>query len=389
MSTPCPVCSATTNVDMLDVEDVPIYCNVLCESPEDARSVPRGRMRMLCCEGCSLVFNAAFDESLLEYTGRYENALHFSPHFRAYADELARRIVDRFALEGAKIVDIGCGDGSFLAQICELCDGEGLGIDPAHASERSDVGSRVRIVARYFDKQSASEFPVDLIMSRHVLEHIPDPHEFLSGIREAAGDGAAFYIEVPNGLWTLDQLGIWDLIYEHCSYFTPPALAEVLGSAGFNLAGVVETMYGGQFLGAFGRTGPPMSGKSEKTHTAPIVESARAFGERFGEKVTHWRARLDAYAARGERLALWGAGSKGVMFLNLMGQAAEAVECAVDRNPRKQGMHIVGVGTPILAPGELGGHDIAGVLIMNPLYREEISAQLRELGVDAPVIDAS
>ena len=389
MSMKCPGCGGDSHVEMLDVERVPVYCNVLCNTPEQARAVPRGRLRMLCCENCSLVFNAAFNESLLEYSGSYENALHYSPHFRAFADELSRRIVDRFGLRGAKVADIGCGDGSFLAQVCELCEGEGLGIDPAHASERSDVGERVQIVARYFDKELAGDFPADLVMSRHVLEHIQAPIEFLSGIREAAGDGTAFYFEVPNGLWTLDQLGIWDLIYEHCSYFTPPALARLLRSTGFNLDGAVETMYGGQFLGAMGQTGVTADGDANAEEIKRIVGAARAFGKQFSSKLGQWQGDLTRRRARGERVAIWGAGSKGVMFLNLMGEAAEAVVCAVDRNPRKQGMHTAGAGVPILAPSDLKKLDVGTVLVMNPLYQEEVAAELRDLGIDAPVVDAS
>ena len=51
-----------------------------------ARGCPRGDMDMVWCEHCGFIANMAFDERLMEYEGRYENALHFSPLFRQYAD---------------------------------------------------------------------------------------------------------------------------------------------------------------------------------------------------------------------------------------------------------------------------------------------------------------
>jgi hypothetical protein len=41
-----------------------------------------------------------------------------------------------------------------------------------------------------------------------------------------------FYLEVPNGLFTLRDLGIWDLIYEHCQYFTAASFVAVVEAFG-------------------------------------------------------------------------------------------------------------------------------------------------------------
>ena len=63
-------------------------------------------------------FNTAFDGALADYTGAYENSLHYSPTFRRYAEEQAATIVDRYDLHYKTIVEIGCGDAYFLKLLC-------------------------------------------------------------------------------------------------------------------------------------------------------------------------------------------------------------------------------------------------------------------------------
>ena len=57
----------------------------------------------------------------------------------------------------------------------------------------------------------------------------------------------AIFFEVPNGLFTLRDKGVWDLIYEHISYFTPASLARAFALSGFEVLDLQEA-YDGQYL---------------------------------------------------------------------------------------------------------------------------------------------
>ena len=84
---------------------------------------------------------------------------------------------------------------------------------------------------------------------------------------------------------------------------------------------------------------------------------------------------------------IWGAGSKGVSFLNTVDPNG-TIEFAVDINERKRGQHIAGTGQRIVGPDELVNIRPAKVVVMNPNYRDEIGARLRDLGLDAEVVVA-
>jgi hypothetical protein len=79
---------------------------------------------------------------------------------------------------------------------------------------------------------------------------------------------------------------------------------------------------------------------------------------------------------------IWGSGSKGITFLNML-ETADGIEYAVDINPRKQGMYITGSGQRIVPPAFLAEYQPDAVIVMNPLYIDEIKANVEEMGVEA------
>ena len=79
-----------------------------------------------------------------------------------------------------------------------------------------------------------------------------------------------------------------------------------------------------------------------------------------------------------------GRGSKGVGFLSTLGLADE-IAFAVDVNPAKQGMFMPGTGHEIVAPEQLREIRPGFVVVMNPIYTDEIRRDLEGLGITATV----
>ncbi|MCP3919689.1 MAG: methyltransferase domain-containing protein [bacterium] len=380
----CPICDGSELREFFDGGEVPVFCNVLYSGEEAARAAPRAGMLLGFCDGCALVFNVAFDPKKVEYAAGYENSLHGSPHFQAYADTLASGLVERHALARRPVVEIGGGRGEFMELLLEHGAGPGAVFDPSVPPGGDDERS-FEVVRQPFDA-SHLERPFGLIATRHVLEHIPAPRTFVRAIAAAleARTDAALYLEIPNGLWTFRDRGIWDLIYEHCSYYAPCTLRRLLALEGIERVRVEET-FGGQFLAAqTDVTGPPGSGGHE-ADVAEVAAFLRDFADTHTERVEHWSERLEGHAAAGRSVAVWGAGSKGVTFLNSV-RDAEAVRWVVDVNPLKAGQHVAGTGQKIVEPGALVGASLDEVIVMNPIYKDEIAGMLAERGVNAPVV---
>ena len=61
---------------------------------------------------------------------------------------------------------------------------------------------------------------------------------------------------------------------------------------------------------------------------------------------------------------------------------------AVDINPHKQGYFMPGTGHEVLAPETLVERGIDVVVVMNPIYVEEIRSQLAGLGLNPEIVPA-
>jgi hypothetical protein len=120
---------------------------------------------------------------------------------------------------------------------------------------------------------------------------------------------------------------------------------------------------------------------------ALLASYVQTFPGRLAAKLGEWRSLLAGLAARGRRVALWGAGSKAVAFLATLGDAARVVQCGVDINPYRQGHFLPGTGLPIVGPAFLETFRPDAVVIMNRIYRDEIARDLAGRGL-APELHA-
>lgn len=387
----CPACGDTSRSPVATLKGVPVFCNALLDSREAALNAPTGDLELVMCTTCGLLYNAAFEPDLVRYSPRYENSLHFSGTFRRYARALAERLIERYGLHGKTIVEIGSGSGEFLSQLCEMGDNRGFGFDPSHDSRRDrrvdDDSGRVQIVPRLFDRNE--EVGADFLLCQHVLEHIADPADLLTTIRAGlhdprGGPDATAYFEVPDAGYMLQRLALWDLIYEHCSYFTAPTLVALFEATGFTVLDH-GTSFSDQYLWIEAAPSGSASGKVrvDPNPLTPLEEAASTFGQRLRREADDWSERVEKLAADGD-VVVWGAGSKGVTFLNLI-DTAPRITGAVDINPRKTGLRIPGTGHRVVLPAELPTDRAVHVVLMNAVYEGEVRATLEELGVDGTV----
>lgn len=369
-------------------DDIPVHCNILHPTREEALRTRKAPLQLGFCSDCGHIYNFAFDESAVAYTSAYENSLHFSPRFQQYAEELASDLIGRHKLSNKTIVEIGCGKGDFLKLLCDRGPNQGFGFDESYHAAAHPRSERFVIIRdSYFGSQA--RYNADFVCCRHVLEHIGSPLAFAKKIRTAVAHrpDCPVYIEVPNALRTLKDLAIWDIIYEHCSYFTAQSLSMVFTLAGFQILRL-EEKYDGQFLGIeLLLASQQPSARTKPEGLDELGRFVSNFAKKYRTKVEEWKARLQQFHAAGKRLALWGSGSKGVTFLNIL-QAFGKIECVVDVNPRKEGMYVAGTGHRIIAPTALRDYTPDIIILTNPIYKEEIAGMLAQLSLHPELLTA-
>ncbi len=384
----CPACRSHEVTTFYEAGRVPVHSCVLVSSREEALSFPTGRIRLAFCAACGFIFNAAFDPSLLDYSQDYEETQGFSPRFMTFARELARRLIDRFDLRDKEVLEIGCGKGEFLVLLCELGPNRGTGIDPAYVPERLHTKAADRIAfIRDFYTEAYRHLQADFICCRHTLEHIPDVANFVGLIRRAIGErGTPVFLEVPDTRRVLRELAFWDIYHEHCSYFTLGSLANLFRSSGFEVLDVA-TAFDDQYLLLDARPSSNGGGGRflQEEGVAELAVEVEHFRLNHQVEMGVWAERLDQWHREGRRAIVWGSGSKGVAFLTTLG-IGDQVECVVDVNPFRNGKFMIGTGHEIVAPESLLGTRPDVIVVMNPIYLDEIRRQLDGFGLQPELV---
>lgn len=378
----CPACGGASREPVLRLPDLPVDLNSQ-RSPSDAASAARGPIDLVICCTCAHIYNRAFDPALITYSTAYENTLHYSAEFRAFAEALADRLVADHGLAGRTVVEVGCGPGHFLSMLCERGVASGLGFDPSYDRDRLGAPHHPAVLVRREVLRAGSGLSADLAVSQHVLEHLEEPLALLGVMREVAGRRGRVYSEVPNGELMIDQAAVWDVLYEHVSYFTPISLQAALTGSGLKPT-AVGSAFGDQFLWADAAWVDAEPERPPGGQIEALVERSRAFGLAATASIEAAGTDLGRYRRKGP-VVVWGAGTKGMTFLNLV-PGTEEVSAVVDINPRKRGHGVPGTSHAITGPEGLRGIGTATVLIANPMYGPEIARQVAELGLDATIV---
>ncbi len=384
----CPTCGATGLRIFHEADAVPTNSCILLKTRAEARAYPRGDIALGFCAACGFITNTAFDPELTEYSARYEETQGFSPTFSSFHEHLALRLIDRFDLRGKKVLEIGCGKGEFLMLLCELGNNRGVGFDPAYVPERnvSPAAERVEFVRDFYSEKYA-DTSADFVCCKMTLEHIKPTGQFVGMVRRAIGDrpDTIVFFQIPDATRIVRECAFEDVYYEHCSYFSPCSLGRLFRNQGFEVLGMA-TEYADQYLTIEAKpvAGPP-SPPADDEGLAELTAFVDGFAAKLQKATSIWQERLSRYGVQGQKVVLWGSGSKGVAFLSTL-SAESQVAYAVDINPYRHGYFMPGSGLEIVGPDYLREFRPDVVVIMNAIYRREIGENLQKLGLEPEIL---
>jgi Methyltransferase domain/C-methyltransferase C-terminal domain len=377
-STPCPSCSKITLHPFYTVTNIPTQSNLLMSTRDEALNYPKGDLQLASCSSCGFITNTAFDPSTQEHSTRYEATQAHSPTFTAFAKSLAQRWIDRYKLHGKTILEIGCLNGEFVSTLCILADTKGIGIDPVLDPSRTpDTAGRVQFIKDFYSEKYA-HLSADFICCRHTLEHIAQPHDFLTTIRKTIGTRTDVMVcfEVPDVQRVLQEGAFWDLYYEHCSYFTPASLADLFTRTGFEVIDQ-RREFDDQYLILDAQPKAHRSAVAP-TDPTPVIP----FESPCSAQLKKWHAIIDS----APKIALWGSGSKAVGFLSTLDISDEQIPFVVDINPHKQNTYLPGTAQKIIPPQQLVDYQPELIIAMNPVYRNEIQQDLNQMNLRADLL---
>lgn len=224
----CPVCRSTDTRLFLDDDTETLDASIVGSS---RTAITHGRIRR--CVDCGFGFREA-RSSPPEMAEIYRKM-----DVRVYESETAGRIatavrhlgiVKRFAATSVgTMLDAGCASGYFLRE-ARRAGWSVAGVEPSetlYAKAVETLGADADIRCSILEHANFPAASFDVITLWDVLEHVPDPANFMSLCAQLLKPGGSLFVNVPD----LDSVQArllgkrWPLLLaEHLNYFNRPSL---------------------------------------------------------------------------------------------------------------------------------------------------------------------
>jgi hypothetical protein len=370
----CPLCCSLNTSKFYFQKNIPVHNNIVYDTKKEAENCKKGIISLTFCNNCGLIFNSKFFEAFLEYGERYDSDRSFSKSFNDYIDDFIKTLVNEHGINDKKILEVGCGDGSFLKTLCKKSNSEGWGFDPSYnGKKRAD---KVHFVKGIFQQK----IKADVLILRHILEHIEKPNDFMTDIMGniIVEKELIVVVEVPDFKWISRQMAYWDITYEHCNYFTEESLRYLFWMKKISVVDVFNTF--SQYLVVVGRWNPANIKQIEKLNIdiSEIRKNIRNFPNNIKIKNNEIILTLNNIK---DQFTIWGAAGKGVTFINTLDEnTREKIPFVIDINKKKQGKYCPGTDKKIMPPSILKQKKINHIVVMNPNYFDEITQHLKDYG---------
>jgi len=341
----------TNYKELYQINDVPLFQNMVYDSYRDSISCSRGNVRLVQNLETGLIYNDAFDYSVMNYDSNYQNEQGFSEVFKQHLNEVLGIVKNYFS--EFSLIEVGCGKGVFL----EILKSNGfnvLGCDPAYE------GDNPLILKEYFSPQS--NIKVDGIILRHTLEHIINPYEFLLSLKETNGSRGLIYIEVPCFDWICSRKTWFDIFYEHVNYFRIGDFYRL-----FDKVYEAKKTFGGQYLSIVA----DLSSLREPVFEDILFEFPSDFNSGIIE-ITHRLREMKTDSD--SKIVVWGGASKGVIFSLLMKRNQVQIDSVVDINPVKKDKYLPLTGLKVIDQNyfKMNYPSNTIIVITNSNYKNEI-----------------
>lgn len=380
----CSLCQSKSIERVFHLAQVPTQDGVMYDSHSGAKSAPQGGIELILCKDCGYIENIGYEDKKVGFD-EYDFSLSFSPLFSNFIDQLTEELIEKHELWGKSVLEVGCGDGYFLKNICRKAKAWGIGIDPGYMVNKDTLGNWDPIIIRdYYDEKHAMVKP-DIIFSRHVLNVCHNPFELLKTVRKNLENhrDCTVYFEVPDANYTFGEKVLWNVVFEHKSWFTADSLSLMFEAAGFEVTST-GLCWNDEYLMLEAKPrdlDKPYKSRTDKKRIQAFVNKVKEFSQFVGAIQTESKARLSEISKSEKKTVMWGAGARGISFLNMF-KINGLVECVVDINPLRQGKFMPISAHKVVAPDELKSINPDLIIINNPTYAKEIMDQSRKIGLE-------
>lgn len=313
----CRLCNSKNLKVFLEIPNSSSNISMMLEENE-LDKVPSTHIKVYKCDQCNF---CQLTESLEdEFYDDYIMSTSFSKQMKEYSNLQANKFIKQYNLFGKKIIDVGCGEGGYMTHL-KYNGVEAIGIEPSIKFIEAAKDKKLKIHQGYvgIDEPMIPEGKYDAFVTRQVLEHVPDLHDFLQGIKKNLHPGANGLIEVPSLEKAISDKRFYDFFPDHLNYFSKDTLSCLLELNGFKVDEVFDGM-NDEYIIAHVTMKDSSNGNE-------LQKSLKDLDHKLNKL-------LDFAKSNNLKLGVWGAGAKGITTLSSC-KIKEGVEYVIDSDENK------------------------------------------------------
>ena len=268
--------------------------------------------------------------------------------------------------ETGRMLNVGCGNGAMLRAFSRVAPRWSLAGTELSDKHRELIASIERTEPLYTCPPEQVPGTFDLVTMVHVLEHIPDPREFLAVIGPNLFDGGLLVVQLPHHVDNPFEL----LIADHCTHFSAATAFGLLVAAGFDVLHVADDWVPRELT--------VVARKRNPSHSPAVSPAEPASARQCVARRLDWLERIVAAARKLADQECFGLFGTSIAATWLFGELDGTVGFFVDEDANRVGKTCL--GRPIYGPGQIppGSH------VFMPLaagLAEQIVQRIARLGV--------
>lgn len=379
----CPLCGSNSSFSFFKFDQVPVAPNAPLK-PENIKNDILGKLEIVICKNCGHIFNKAYDEALVSsiYEEGYSSGLPNTPEIRSHYKKIVENVIGFERINNKNVIEIGASDFTFAKMLAKSA-AKVKSFEPSNLFSDIELKDYPNIerVPEYFSlSQLKDEKGFDLVVIRHVLEHVINPVSIIKDIVTVLKIGGYLYLECPNVLDVLSKKRYYDFFYEHVHYYNPNILENLLKLAGFEktfFASLRDNQHFGILLKKTSeQNSNNIRAQANLEYVSKMQNKIIGFKEQFNNYIEDLTKLISTEKSQGHNIAIWGAGCHGITLACHLKLNEKIIDCFIDLNELKDGHYASLSHIPIKTPEHVDFKKLDTIMIVASLHQEDIFKNL-------------
>jgi NDP-4-keto-2,6-dideoxyhexose 3-C-methyltransferase len=349
----CRLCGAKKMTEVFSIGNQYINDFVPQEKVGHGLKAP---LDMVLCNECSLLQLKHSAPQELLYSRYYWYRSGVTDTMREALRNITSEIESLVQLnEGDVVLDIGANDGTMLATYTV----KGIykvGCEPADNLVGALRENTEYVMHDFWDYKNYMELAAQwgfgkakVITAIGMFYDLEDPNKFIADAKNALAEDGVFVAQLMCLTPMLEKNDLGNICHEHLEYYSLETLKFLFEKNGLEMFKIEENNVNGGSYRIYARhykgTGIHFD---EKVTKQDILD----FAKRLQDNRDKCVAFIKAEVARGKKVYVYGASTKGNVILQYYGLDHTLIAAAAERSPEKWGKYTIGSWIPIVSEEE-------------------------------------